>query len=371
MSKIKILILYTSIGGGIKATAVNAAEQLADKYEVRIEDIETVERGLFATAIQGSYSGILEHFSSLWGWLYDSKIILGALMPLRKFIASFKSKHVLQILRQYQPAIVISTSVNVSAIMAYLKSKGLYRGKLVIVFSDYHLQRFWLHHEADLFVCNIPQQIPELKHRGYGEVPTALTGTLIAQKFFKVIDRDEARDQLGLLKSMPLVLIGGAGKTRSVMREVFRQLIRSPKSFQVAVLCGKNRELQTELAQLSAPDRHPVKILGFIENMDVWMAAANVLVYKTGGPSMAEAVVKKLPIVFVDIRPGHELHNLNYLVAHGIGQYGRTPREAQYLVEEILGGKLKFDHEQGMNAIVKPAGQIRLIDAIDRLYLKD
>ena len=50
--------------------------------------------------------------------------------------------------------------------MAYLKAKGLYRGKLVIVFSDYHLHRFWLYNEADLYICNIPDQVTELKKLG-------------------------------------------------------------------------------------------------------------------------------------------------------------------------------------------------------------
>ncbi|OGE88385.1 MAG: hypothetical protein A3J07_01150 [Candidatus Doudnabacteria bacterium RIFCSPLOWO2_02_FULL_49_13] len=371
--KTKILVLCTSVGGGIKSTADNVAEQLnlSGRYETRVEDVEKVERGVVTSIIRSGTVGMLNHMPWLWGFLYDAQIILSLSLPLRKVLASFKSKHVLELLRSWQPAIVISTGVNPSAIMAYLKSKGLYRGKFVTVFSDYHVQRFWLHRETDLFVCNVPEQISELKRLGYGEVPAVLTGTLIAQKFHRPLSRDLARDQLGLLKSMPLVLVGGAGKTRSSMREVFHQLLRSSQSFQVVALCGSNQTLKEELAQISAPDRHPVKILGFIGNMDVWMAASEVLVYKTGGPSMAEAVAKKLPIVFVDVRPGHEQKNLEYLTDHGIGVYARSPREAQHWVEEILAHRLKFNHEKSFQTIVRPPGAIALIEAIDRLHPKD
>jgi processive 1,2-diacylglycerol beta-glucosyltransferase len=262
---------------------------------------------------------------------------------------------------------VVSTGVNGSAIMAYLKSKGLYRGKLVIVFSDYHIQRFWLHHEADLFICNIPEQIEELKRLGFFEIPAVLTGTLIAQKFFQPMSREQARESLGLLQSMPLVLIGGAGKTRNSMQEIFQQLLRSPKSFQIAVLCGTNNELKEELSKISAPTHHPVKILGFVDNMELWMSAGNVFVYKTGGPTMAEAVVKKLPIVFVDVRAGHELINLQYLLSHGIGAHARIPREAQFFVEEILDKHLNFDFAQALTAIVSPPGVTSLVTAIDSI----
>jgi len=364
--KTKILILHTSVGGGIRATAENVAEQLENSglYEVRNCDVEQVETGAYPSMIRNAYLAILDHFSTLWGFLYNSKIVLFLTLPLRKFFASFKSGNVLEILREFQPAIVISTGVVSSSIMAYLKSKGLYRGKFVIVFSDYHLHRFWLHDEADLYICNIQKQVEELKKHLIAESKIRLTGTIIADKFFNEVSRAQALEQLGLLTSMPVVLLGGAGRARSFMKEVFLQLLRSPRSFQIAVICGRNLKLKEELSQITAPSPHPVKILGFVDNMELWMSAASVLVYKTGGPSMAEAVIKKLPIVFVDVRPGHEQKNLEYLTAHGIGQYARISREATFMVEQILDGRQKINHDLNIKAIVHPPGAVSVLEAI-------
>jgi processive 1,2-diacylglycerol beta-glucosyltransferase len=367
--KTKILVLHTSVGYGIKATADNAAEQLnnSGEFEVLTHDIEKVESGMATSAVRNVYLTLLDKVSSLWGFLYNSKFIMFISLPTRKFIFSFKSKNVLKILREFQPAIVISTQTVPSGIMAYLKSKGLYRGKLVIVFSDYHLHPFWLYDEADLYICNIPEQVTELKKLGVEESKIRLTGTLIAEKFHKHISREEALDQLGLLKSMPVVLMGGAGRARASNKEIFLQLLRSPKSFQVVVICGKNEQLKKELAAISAPAPHPVKILGYVENMEVLMSAAHVLIYKTGGPSMAEAVVKKLPMILTDIRPGHELINLDYLVDHGIAKYARTPREAMRMAEQVLEGNISFNHQKNFETIVKPVGSVSLVTAIESL----
>jgi len=367
MTKTKVVILHNSVGGGIRATAENIAEQLelSGKYEVRNFDVEKVESGATVSTIRNSYLAVLDHLSSLWGFLYDSKIALAVILPLRKVFASFNSAEVLKILQEFQPAIVISTSGSASAIMAYLKSQGLYRGKFVSVFSDYHIHQFWLHDEADMFICNIPEQVPVLKQLGYPAEKIRLTGTLIADKFRTPISRETALDELGLLKSMPVVLVGGAGRARGSTKEIFLQLLRSPKSFQVVVICGNNAQLKEDLLKITAPSRHPVKILGFVSNMEVLMSAAQVLVYKTGGPSMAEAVVKKLPIVFVDVRPGHELINLNYLVSHGIGQHARIPREAVFFVEQTLDGKLKTDFARQERAIVSPQGAVLITEAIN------
>jgi processive 1,2-diacylglycerol beta-glucosyltransferase len=169
---------------------------------------------------------------------------------------------------------------------------------------------------------------------------------------------------------MPIVMMGGAGRERGATKEFFRQMLRSPKTFQIAVVCGNNTELKEELSQISAPDRHPVKIFGYINNMDVLMSASSAFVYKTGGPTMAQAVVKKLPIVFIDVRPGHEQKNLDYLLAHGIGQYARIPREAVFLVEQILDGRIKTDWKRAEGAIVTPTGHEKLVDLIDKIAPK-
>jgi processive 1,2-diacylglycerol beta-glucosyltransferase len=371
--KTKVLILHTSVGYGIKATADNIAEQLnqSGMFEVRNEDVEKVESGLASSAVKNVYLTLLDHISGLWGFLYNSRVVMFLSLPLRKFIFSFKSKNVLKILREFQPAIVISTQTVPSGIMAYLKAKNLYLGKLVIVFSDYHLHRFWLYNEADLYICNIPEQVTELKKFGVAENKIKLTGTLIAEKFNRQITKEEALDQLGLLKSMPVVLMGGAGRARASNKLIFLQLLRSPRSFQVVVICGKNEQLKSELMAITPPAPHPVKILGYVDNMEVLMSAADVLIYKTGGPSMAEAVVKKLPMILTDIRPGHELINLNYLVSHGIARYARIPREAVFMAESVLDGKIKFDHEKNFRQIVRPAGSISIAEAIKALAPQD
>lgn len=368
-TKTKVLVLYTAVGFGIKATADNVAEQLvnSDKFEVLTYDIEKVEGGMATSAVKNIYLLLLDKISPLWGFLYNSRVVMFVMLPLRKFIFSYKSKNVLKILREFQPAIVISTQTVPSGIMAYLKSKGLYRGKLVAVFSDYHLHPFWLYDEVDLYICNIPEQINEVKKYGVPAEKIKLTGTLIAEKFHREISRLDALDQLGLLKSMPVVLMGGAGRARASNKEIFLQLLRSPRSFQVIVICGKNEELRQELMKISAPSPHPVKILGYVENMEVLMSAANVLIYKTGGPSMAEAVVKKLPMILTDIRPGHELINLNYLVKHGIAAYARIPREAVFMAEQVLDGKLIFNHDRNFKQIVKPEGSVSLVSAIENI----
>lgn len=364
--KNKILILHTSVGYGIKVTAENIHAQLAvdPELEVRIEDIQKVEAGAFVSSTEKIYTAILDHISSLWGFIYDSKLIMFFVLPLRKFIASFNSKYTLNILREFQPAMVISTQAAPTGVIAYLKSKGLYRGKLVAVFSDYHLHPFWLFDEVDLYICNIASQAEELKAMGVAQDRIVVTGMPLPEKFTKVIPREEACQSAGLLTTMPTVLLTSGGRARDAVKEIFMRMLRSNKTFQVAVVAGRNEELKKELERISAPVKHPVKIFGYVNNMDVLMSAASAMIGKTGGPTMAEAVAKRLPMVLTDVRPGHEMKNLEYLVRNGIADYGRIPVEAVFLIEQILDGKIRRNWEQATERILKPNGSITVLQAI-------
>lgn len=365
--KIKALILHTSVGYGIKVTAENIYAQLerSSEFEPRIEDLQKVEGGVFVNSLQKFYLGLLDHFSWVWGFLYNSKLITLLSLPLRKPIARFKSKHVLELLREFQPAIVISTQTAATGIVAFLKSKGLYCGKLVAVFSDFHLHQFWLYKEVDLYLCNITDQAQQLRKLGVPEEKIALTGMFLAEKFFQPIPKEQAKSDLGLLQSMPVVLLTSGARPRPANKEIFLKLLRSPKSFQIVVACGRNTELKSELEKITAPGNHPVKIYGFVDNMEVLMVASDVMVGKTGGPTMAETVVVKLPMVITDVRAGHELINLNFLLSKSIVDHGRIPREVVFLVEQILDGRIRRNWPQAYETIVHPQGSISITEALN------
>lgn len=369
--KTKVLILHTSVGHGIKATAYNIAEQLrkSPDYEIRIEDIGKVEAGAFAKAIEKTYTKIIDRFGGLWGFLYRSRVVMFVMLPLRKFIASFQSKKTLSLLQEFEPTIVISTQAVCTGIVAYLKSKNLYNGKLVAVFSDYHLHPFWCFDEVDLYVCNIIDQAEGLRQTGVGDDRIAVTGLFVSEKFIQTIDKETACQQLGLLTTMPKVLMFSGARPRMGNREIFLQLLRSKRSFQIIVVCGKSEELKQALEQISPPSMHPVKIYGYSDQIDILMSASDVMVGKTGGPTMGEAIIKRLPMVLTDIAPGHEEENLQFLLNNNIVEYGRIPREVLFLVEEILDGKLRKSFDQASKTIIKPDGSTTIIEALERLQL--
>ena len=367
-NKPKVLVLHTAVGHGIKVIAENIYRELEEsgRFRVSIADFHEVEPGPIVRILEKIYYIFTETLPFIWGWIY-SDLAARITIPFRMLAASFRYKKILSLIRQYAPDIVVSTETVPSGAVAYLKRKGLYEGKLMIAFSDYHLHRFWLYDEADLYLCNIPEQKKELLTLGVPREKIAVTGMIISEKFLQKTPRDEAVKAFGLNPDLSTVMVSGGRRGLVASKTVIKSLLASQAQFQIAVITGLNHDLKQALEKLPAIPKHDLKILGYVDRMDVLMSAADVLISKPGGPTIAEAVAKRLPVVLTDAHPGHETKNMEYLVRHKIAWSAARPEEAALLVERILDGRLKHNPEQGFAAIVQPPEAQSVAEILDKL----
>src|SRR4029453_6851632 len=61
-----------------------------------------------------------------------------------------------------------------------------------------------------------------------------------------------------------------------------------------------------------------VKVFGFVENVPQLMAAADLLVTKAGGLTLAEALAAELPVVCFGSLPGQEFRNERFAAMAGV-----------------------------------------------------
>jgi 1,2-diacylglycerol 3-beta-galactosyltransferase len=73
---------------------------------------------------------------------------------------------------------------------------------------------------------------------------------------------------------------------------------------QLVVVCGRNEALRAALAEKLWPENVRVVVLGFVPNMDAYMAAADLLVTKAGPGTIAEACAFGVPMVLSSYLPG-------------------------------------------------------------------
>jgi UDP-N-acetylglucosamine:LPS N-acetylglucosamine transferase len=100
-----------------------------------------------------------------------------------------------------------------------------------------------------------------------------------------------------------LVNFGGTGQRKP--RQVLSELRRIQRPMQTVFISRGDENLRRELLQLSAGMPH-ARVLCWVENMHEWMAAADLLVSRSGVGIVGEALNSGLPMLVFDALPGNE-----------------------------------------------------------------
>lgn len=175
-------------------------------------------------------------------------------------------------------------------------------------------------------------------------------------------DKESLRTQLGLQTDYRTVLVVGGGDGMGGIVETARQLgdklgIESSKvnqEFQMVVVCGNNKQAQTTLSGVKWNDGVNVCVKGFVDNMDEWMRASDVIVTKAGPGTIAEASICGLPCMLSSYLPGQEEGNVPYVKDNGFGSYSGNP---QVIAETVCSWLESDDMMESMKAAALEASR--------------
>jgi 1,2-diacylglycerol 3-beta-galactosyltransferase len=140
---------------------------------------------------------------------------------------------------------------------------------------------------------------------------------------------------LNLIEGLPTVLVVGGGDgmggivlQAQALGAKLQQNSQARKcTYQMVVVCGKNQVAQETLSTVEWGQGIHVQVKGFVNNMDEWMKASDILVTKAGPGTIAEAAICGLPCMLSSFLPGQEEGNVPYVEDAGFGSYSGNPDE--------------------------------------------
>lgn len=143
------------------------------------------------------------------------------------------------------------------------------------------------------------------------------TGIPIQRGFWLPCEKEEAKRLLNIpVGSKHLLMMCGSmgcGPMVKMLRAIAAEL---PGRAEVSVICGTNERLRKKLARRYAGNGR-VHIVGYTDQIPLYMDAADLYLTKPGGISVTEAAAKALPMAFIDAVSGCERYNMNYFVELG------------------------------------------------------
>jgi UDP-N-acetylglucosamine:LPS N-acetylglucosamine transferase len=159
--------------------------------------------------------------------------------------------------------------------------------------------RFWIEPVQEQYVIAGTEKAAEqARAMGHDDAHIFLTsGMILRPDFYEPDNSDplELRKEMGLRADLPtaIVLFGGHGS--KVMYDITEQLNSAGLPLQLILICGRNEELAAKLR--ARPWKMPIHVVGFTKEVHKLMRAADFLIGKPGPGSIAEAMVRKLPVL--------------------------------------------------------------------------
>jgi hypothetical protein len=301
----KISILFHDAGGGHRNAAValqTVIEQQRRGWQVQLTQFQEltdqldVLRRLTGIRIQEQYNTLLRN-----GWT------LGATQLLRVLQTTIRVFHgpMVKLLEKYfeeHPADLL-----VSVIPHFNREIGeawaaVYPGRpFVTIITDLadFPPRFWIEPgEEQYVICGTEKAVAQARALRKDDTHVfATSGMILRPDFYAANGTDPAalRRELNLRTDLTtgMMLFGGFGS--KVMYEIAERLESAGLPLQLLVICGRNEELAEKFRARAW--KLPIHVVGFTKEVHRLMYAADFLIGKPGPGSVAESMVRGLPVI--------------------------------------------------------------------------
>ncbi|MCK4341139.1 MAG: glycosyltransferase [Phycisphaerae bacterium] len=355
-----ILILTASAGAG-HLTAARALEQAFRKQapdsELEVLDVLAISNGMFRQAYAGGYLGLVRYAPAAMGWLYDTMDRPGRRLynTIRIWIQNFNKLPTTRYVRQRRPRLIVNTHYLPAEIVAQMRNADELDCPQVTITTDYETHRLWAHEPTERYYTATPDGKAYLTTLGVAPERIVVTGLPVRPGFEAELERHEACRRCALDPAKPIVLLLCGGFGVGPTGELLRELSSMPAEAQVVVIAGRNEKLRRRLELQSERTTRPVRVVGFTEQMHEWMRAADVVVTKPGGLTVAESLACGLPLVIVNPIPGQETRNSDYLLEHGAAIKVNNPRLLGHRVGGLLTDRARLEAlRAAARAIARP-----------------
>lgn len=338
----RLLSLSAAVGAGhVRAgQALDAAarEYYPDDACRHIEVLKYTTRA-FRKLYADSYLYLVQHRPAVWGMLYrlmGRNVERKRLNTLVRAYDTAMYHRLMDRLNAFKPDAVVATHFLPSNVV--LAHRG---GRLPtwVVVTDYDVHSVWVNPKAEGYFVATPEVKAQLVRYGVEDGRVHVTGIPIDPVFTRPLSRAAARRKLGLPDGRVVLLSSGGfgvGDFESAIDRVAS--VKTP--FTLAVVAGKNKRLEKKLRARCDAN---LRVFGFVTNMQDFMAAADLLISKSGGLTVSEALAVGTPMLVLWPIPGQEERNADYLLERGAAVKASSLDVLDFKLGELLEDPRRLD----------------------------
>ena len=310
MSKLRILVLTSSTGGGHDARAEAFADWCFQLYrhdvDVRIEQM--LEK---SSVVHRAGVGLYNWIQRGAPWVHKLfYAIVEVLSLINRRDVKLGAGYYIQVLREYKPQLVFSVHdcLNRGYFQLARKILGADKVRCATYCGEFSggwgYSRNWIEPTVDLYVSRTSTARDYAVKSGIPLEKTRVRGYLMQPRahleVFTAAERGKFRSKhLGLEADRFTVFLATGANGANNHATLLPALLRHADRLQAILICGKNKETFNELIHWRA--LHPeftCYIEGYSEAVHLLLQASDVIVTRGGTTTCAKALHFQCPIIF-------------------------------------------------------------------------
>ena len=348
----KILIISSDTGGGHRSAAaaiVAGVQKFFDGESYAVRVVRAVEESHhLADKLVRLYNWILrnrQHWMKYYYW------IINRIRPdTRQFFHKRCVGYVRELFERWCPHIVVSVHPLTQHIFGrVLKELGLAgRVPLVSVVTDpcYGFWKGWACDAVTLYLVASDEARRQLIDYGVAPERIKISGMPVHPKFAYPGEEaaQAARRALGLDPEKFTVFVNAGWVGGGNIPQIFRELTRGELDVQAIFLAGKNEDLRAAAETIALDAPFPIKVIGYSDEIEKLMSAANVMISKLGGLTTFEALACRVPIIadMITEPMPQEAGTANMIAERGAGVMLKRPSDVVPVVRRMLEDELHY-----------------------------
>ena len=350
----QILILTADFGYGHRSAANAIAGALQETYgqDCCVEIVNPMDdprAPAFLREGENGYDKIVRVAPDLYELGYEvgeTRVVSGLIknsFTLMLFIA------LREIIHTKQPDAIVCTYPFYQEILSAIFALEKYHIPLFTVVTDLAtVNRLWFHSGIDL--CLAPTQaVYDLAIKaGLPAEKVKIIGIPVRPEIAKGNqDQTTIRARLGWREDLFTVLAVGSKRVEHLY-DALRVLNHSGFPLQLVIAAGGDQEFYQRCQETQwHVETH---LYDFVTEMGTFMMAADCVLGKAGGLIVSETLACGLPMILVDVIPGQETGNADYIVSGDAGVLASNPTEVLETICHWLENDRRLYRQQAENA---------------------
>lgn len=367
----RVLILSCNTGGGHN-TAAKAVQEvfLAQGDDCIIKDALSFGGQLASDLVCDAYLEMVKRTPKMFGELYRLGERYGKVNNITPdnirspvyLVNKLYSDALHEYIQQNDFDAIVCTHIFPTEALTHLKRKHNLTVPFYFVTTDYACPPMLEETLPDKIFSPHEDSLCTYTKQGIPADLVYATGIPVSQKFTVPSNKSEARSKIGLKDDDQafLMMSGsmGFGDVLDTAADIFNM---GNEHTRIVVITGNNKDMYNQFQEKFADETRLI-LVGFTDQISVYMDACDVLLTKPGGLSTTEALVRGIPLIHTSPIPGCETENAEFFQQHHLSLCADSSKTASilatrlmkdtFLRNQIIEAQKHYKYENSAKAIV-------------------